>query len=148
MSQADAWFRLLLVCAAAAAISACDPIYGLRTDAELAQPPDTVCIDQAVREVQGAGEVVHTTKQAANYQLLPYRGTVTTVTDIWQYGPGQKAIIQVQGDGERWQYRNGLERMGSPLTTRELDAFAPLMARMNAALESHCGLTVGRVSRN
>ena len=131
--------------------AACDPIHGLRTDVDLSGPADAACVDRSLRQVAGAGDVLHSTDRSSSFQAVPYRGTIVTTSDVWQYGANHLAVVQLLDDGERRSAFNGLQKLGGPFPASELDAFAPLMARVDAALERDCRLpmaSVGRTTRN
>lgn len=74
--------------------------------------------------------------------MTPYRGKVTTVSDLWQYGPDSTASVQILDDGKKRTYFNGMIKMGEPWPVASLDRFLPLMSRVNYALELQCGLQI------
>ncbi len=114
-------------------------------------PPDLQCVDRAIRGTDGIGEVTRQTDHNESYYLLPYRGKVVSTIDVWAYGSNGQAAVQIVDDGEVRSYFNGMQKMGEPWPAAELDAFAPLMAKVNAAVEDNCSLPlreVGRISRD
>ena len=89
--------------------------------------------------------------RSESFQITPYRGKVVTLSHQWLYGPGQTASVQLSYDGQSWRYFNGMVKMGPPWSSDELDAYAPLMKRVNVTVERECGLPIaeqGRVERN
>ena len=66
--------------------------------------------------------------------MAPYRGKVTTVSHLWQYGPDSTASLQILDDGKHRTYFNGMIKMGDPWPAALLDRFLPLMNRVNYAL--------------
>lgn len=139
-----------MLVALACSLTACDPISGVSTDAKLTRPVDLVCIDGALRTVAGAGTVEHRTDVSKSFQILPYRGQVVTVSDAWDYGGDRGGILHLTNDGQAITYSNGRMKMGNPLPKADLDAFVPLMDRVNIAIESKCGLPIrskAKVSR-
>lgn len=132
------------------ALSSCDRISGLRTDAEF-KTVNADCVGEALQKTPGIGAVAHSMNRSESFQITPYRGKVVTLSHLWLYGPGQAASVQLLYDGKSWKYFNGMVKMGSPWSSDKLDAYAPLMKRVNAIVEQGCGLAIserGRVERN
>ena len=131
--------------------SACDRISGVRTDAKLTEKADVQCIDRTLRGVEGVGEVIHHTDRNESYGILPHRGKIVSIIDQWTYGANQNAAVEVADDGVDRYYFNGMQKMGEPWPAAQLDAFVPLMRRVNDAIEKRCGIPLsrtGRTSRN
>jgi hypothetical protein len=120
--------------------SACDPISGVQTNAELATAVDLQCVDKTVRTLPGVGVVVRSTDRSESFQVMPYRGKVTTISEAWHYGGDLGGTVQIVREGKVTTYFNGKLKMGPPFPKAELDAFVPLMKRVNRALERECGL--------
>lgn len=131
--------------------SACDRISGVRTEAKLTKAADVRCIDRTLRGVEGVGEVVHHTDRNESYGILPHRGKIVSIINQWAYGANQHAAVQVADDGVERSYFNGMQKMGEPWSAAQLNAFVPLMRRVNDAIEKECGLPLGvtgRTTRN
>ena len=133
------------LCLAFMVLGGCDPMYGLSSDANLSGPVNPSCIDEAVRSVDGLGEVRHEQTQNDTYELLPHPGPDPHRTDYWFYGPnGHNAVMVSQGK-DRWDYSNGRQGIGVKIPAEELDKFAPLMATVNQAIEKRCGIPLSKL---
>lgn len=130
-------------------LSACDPIYGIATNVTLHKEADIACIDSTLKDMSvEIGYVEHRHMMSSKFEVLPHWGQVTTSTDYWLYRNG--AILQIDQDNEGSHYRNGLERIGARIPDNEIDAYAPIMAQVNARIEARCEVplkTDGRVRR-
>jgi len=132
-------------------VAGCDRISGVSTEADLMSEVNYRCVDRAIRSVSGVGEVTRHEDEDKSFQIMPYRGEVIYNRHLWQYGPDQTAALQVTDDGQKRSYTNGMMKMGEPWPASRLDAFIPLMKRVNAAVEYDCGLPVsvnGKITRN
>jgi hypothetical protein len=135
----------------AASVGGCDPIRGVQTNIDLKTPLDLGCVDQTIRKTSGVGEVSHQVDQTEGTQILPYRGKVITVMEAWQYGGDKGGTVQISNDGKKIVFFNGRLKIGNPFPKADLDAYVPLMNRVNAALERECGLPLheaGKITRN
>lgn len=137
-----------------AALTGCDTIYGLSTHAQLAQPPVTACVDTALRSVEGVSDVRYSTSETRSRTI--FGGVILTVSDVWTYGTpsGDWAVLQIITEtgarGESAAYINGIGVMNARVPEAELDAYRPVMDRVNAAMSRSCGLHVeeaGRITR-
>jgi len=131
-------------------LASCDRISGLRTDAEF-KVVNPACVDAAIQITPGVGSVAHSMNRNENFQIAPYRGKVVTLSHLWLYGLKQTASVQLSYDGQSWKYFNGMLKMGPPWSSDQLDAYAPLMKRVNVSVERRCGLLIaerGRIERN
>ena len=131
-------------------LAACDLLYGLGTRADLPHPVDIGCVDRTMNAIPGIGPVEHVSDESESFQILPYRGRVKVFSDSWFYGGKSGGILQIINNGEHINYSNGRIRMRVPFPEAELDAFAPLMNRVNAAVEQSCGIplrSVGEVMK-
>lgn len=132
------------------ALASCDRISGLSTDAEF-KTANTDCVDAAIQMTPGVGTIAHNITRSEGFQITPYRGKVVTVSHQWLYGPKQTASVQLSYDGRVWRYFNGMVKMGPPWSSDQLDAYAPLMKRLNGSVERRCGLLIaeqGHIERN
>lgn len=132
-------------------VAACDPISGVRTRANLTEKANLPCVDHTIRKIDGVGQVVHRVDRNESYQILPHRGKIISVINQWRYGPNQNAALQIADDGKERSYYNGMEKMGEPWPAAQLDAFMPLMKKVNEAIEENCGLPLratSQVTRN
>jgi len=132
-------------------LAGCDRISGVSTDAALTTMVDYECVDQAIRSVNGVAEVVRHEDQDKSFQISPYRGEVISKRYLWLYGPDQTAALQLTDDGQKRSYTNGMKKLGEPWPASRLEAFIPLMNRVNAAVEHDCGLPIsinGKLTRN
>lgn len=135
----------LVPVAGLALLTGCETFYGLKTYAVLAEPPVLECVDSALRGVDGVHDVRHGSGGSRGYQIFPRVGPSVTVSEVWSYdtGPGGVAILQILNDDGHVTYTNGRTRIGSPIPEAELRAYAPVMARVNAAVQQACGLDLG-----
>jgi len=122
----------------------CDRMSGVRTDAEFATI-DANCVDSAIQKTPGIGTVSHSMTRTENFQILPYRGKVVTLSHQWRYGADGTESLQLFYDGRGWKYFNGLIRMGPRWSSEKLAAYKPLMERVNAEVERRCGVPIAEV---
>ena len=127
----------------ALSVSACDPIYGIATTATLKSPVNVECIDSAIRETAGVGVVHRGYDEDTSYEIAPTPGNVTTRNSYWTYGDDGSAILQITQNNRSVEYSNGRQRMGVKIPPSAIEAYIPLMRRVNAKVESRCGLRLG-----
>lgn len=132
--------EICTMCMLALALTACDTVYGVATEANLAYPVDIGCIDRTMRSIPDIGVVKHISSRNPNISQ-----------EIWEYGIGQSGSVRIIYNEAYIDYSNGRLRMAEPFSKSDLDSFIPLMDRVNAALEQSCGLplrSAGRLRRN
>ncbi|QYE37014.1 hypothetical protein KZX46_21105 (plasmid) [Polymorphobacter sp. PAMC 29334] len=71
--------RIVTTVVLAWGLTACDPISGVKTEADLVGPVDLGCIDRVIRSIPDVGPVKRHTDRDESFQITPYRGKVVTV---------------------------------------------------------------------
>lgn len=122
-------------------LASCESFYGLSTWTELPAQPDVACVDTALRGVEGLTRVDHQQGEHSTREVFPHPGMTRIVSDVWVYEAGPTGgLLQILNSGGYVTYQNGRTQMNARFPPGDLEAYAPVMARVNEAMQRSCGI--------
>jgi len=127
--------RKILLVVLAMGLSGCDTLYGVYSDAELQGNFDPTCVDRSLRSVSGV--------KAVRFLPLssPDKTIFAAILNMWHYeAGGSVAILQVSRVKKRLYYTNGLDCLNCRIPTAKMNAYEPVMKKVNATVAATCGL--------
>lgn len=139
--------RLVAATFFATMLAACDHINGIAHVQALPAPADVACAERALRSTEGITGVsrVERTGSARSLTLRPL--DTRSQSFIFSAAGVRSAVLQFNDGSDGARYRLALTCINCELPQSEIDAFIPVMRRVEQNLAAQCGMDLSNIER-